>query len=478
MTEIKKLFFKGIRYTGLLVILVLGLTFFTGCGGGESTTARPVVFVHGFYGSASQFESQAQRFMANGYPAAYLDAYENDTSGATTMDAQVLELDAKIDEVLAKTGYTKVDLMGHSRGGFLSLSYLADPARAAKVAHYIHIDSASSPTYTAPTDVPTLAIWGDGWLMSGGAPSSACADYTLTGATNVCLSEQSHVQTCTSPESFANMFNFLNGRQPTMTSIPEASGSTVKISGKVSYFPQNVGVPGTLEIYEINAVTAQRISTAVATYTTTSTGLWGPLDVKKGATYEFAFANAAGGKHYFYREPFMADNYFVRLNTSDPTSSTSLGNLMTKTANHTDILISRDKEMWGNQGANNDILYVDGYNVMTEQAAARTKHLSGLFLMDWGPSHTTMSIPGVLNSPDRVTDLSTPIQVTAAGGIFHGITFMSGLDLYMSASSTPNRAISLCLYPRGESGKIQTINVPNWASNQVRVSVIFRDFVQ
>lgn len=474
-----KIFFM--RYLAVFLSLLFLVVLTNGCGGSDAPppSVRPVVFVHGYSGSASQFESQAQRFMANGYPVAYLDAYENDTSGATTMDTQVLELDAKIDEVLARTGHTKVDLMGHSRGGFLSLSYLADPVRAAKIAHYVNIDSASSPTYSAPTNVPTLAIWGDGWLL-GGDPGvgNPCGNRTLTGATDVCIPDQSHIQVCTSAESFAQMFSFLNGRQPTTTSIPTASGSTVKIAGKVNYFPQNVGAPGTLAIYEINSATAQRIGSAVATYTIDATGAWGPLDVKKGANYEFAFAIAAGGNHYFYREPFFADNYFVRLNTSDPTSPTSLGNLMTKTANHTDILISRDKEMWGNQGANNDILFVDGYNVMTEQAATRAKHLSALFLMDWGPSHTTMSIPGVMNSPDRVTDLSTPIQVAAAGGIFHGITFMSGLDLYMYASSTPSRAISVWLYPRGESGKIQVINVPNWASNQVRITVVFRDFAQ
>ncbi|MEP6298116.1 MAG: hypothetical protein ABJ382_12385, partial [Ilumatobacter sp.] len=30
---------------------------------------RPIVFVHGFAGSAQQYESQAMRFVANGYPA-------------------------------------------------------------------------------------------------------------------------------------------------------------------------------------------------------------------------------------------------------------------------------------------------------------------------------------------------------------------------------------------------------------------------
>ena len=89
-----------------------------------------------------------------------------------------------------------------------------------------------------------------------------------------------------------------------------------------------------------------------------------------------------GDKHFFYREPFTRSDYFVRLNTSRP--GTGLGRLLTKSPNHVDILVSRDREIWGNQGKENDILVVDGTNVATPEAAARTKRLSGLFLLDWG----------------------------------------------------------------------------------------------
>ncbi len=164
----------------------------------------------------------------------------------------------------------------------------------------------------------------------------------------------------------------------------------------------------------------------------------------------------------------MADNYFVRLNTSDPSDPTALGNLMAKSANHTDILISRDKEMWGNQGADNDSLTVGGTEIMTPVAASRTKHLSGLFLMDWGPDNAEPL--GATNEPDQVTDLTTAIAT------FNALPFMSGLDLYMPAS--PAGVISLVLSPRGGDGATQVVNVPNLPSNEIRISVHFRDFVQ
>jgi len=69
----------------------------------------PIVFVQGYSGSASQFESQAQRFIANGYPLNYLYAFEHDTSSSTTdvITAQAAQLDAFIDDVLSNTGQKK-----------------------------------------------------------------------------------------------------------------------------------------------------------------------------------------------------------------------------------------------------------------------------------------------------------------------------------------------------------------------------------
>jgi len=435
------------------------------------TPQYPIVFVHGYSGSASQFESQAQRFIANGYPLNYLYAFEHDTSTSTTtvIAAQAVALDAFIDDVLAKTGAKKVDLIGHSRGTTVSHTYLSDTARAAKVAHYINVDGRTATSL--PGGVPTLAIWADGWLSSGGPPTDPYAR-KIVGATNVYILDQAHIEACTSAESFWYMFKFLTGVSPRTVQIPASESDTVQIAGRANYFPANTGALGTLYIYEINPQTAARLSdTPVYQKNIDTTGNWGPVGLKKGATYEFAFHHTSGDKHYFYREPFYTDNYFVRLNTSNPASPTSIGNFMTKTNNHTSILISRDREMWGDQGNNSDIITVDDVNVMTNVAAPRTKHLSALFLLDWGPDHSTLSTPAS-NPPDQKTDLTTPIA------FFHSLAFMSGLDLYMPANIPWNRAIAISMTQRGGGGKVQTIKVPNWASSNVRISVQFRDFVQ
>src|SRR5262245_60327721 len=73
--------------------------------------ALPIVFVHGFSGSAQQFTSQAMRFVANGYPAERLRAYEHDGAGMGVADF-IPGADAVVDEVRAKFGTDKVFLIG------------------------------------------------------------------------------------------------------------------------------------------------------------------------------------------------------------------------------------------------------------------------------------------------------------------------------------------------------------------------------
>jgi pimeloyl-ACP methyl ester carboxylesterase len=81
--------------------------------------------------------------MSNGYPQSYLVAYEHPTGpGAPAPEDQIDGLDAMIDAVLDETGVDRVDVIAHSRGGGVCFHYLESSAeRAAKVAHYVVVDS-------------------------------------------------------------------------------------------------------------------------------------------------------------------------------------------------------------------------------------------------------------------------------------------------------------------------------------------------
>ena len=105
------------RRRGIAVLVALVLALVSGCGrpwpggghpGGGHRPDHPIVFVHGFAGSAAQFESQALRFTSNGYPQEWIGAIDYDsTFGLASREQVWLNLDAEIDRILAETGPTR-----------------------------------------------------------------------------------------------------------------------------------------------------------------------------------------------------------------------------------------------------------------------------------------------------------------------------------------------------------------------------------
>jgi len=418
---------------------------------------RPVLFIHGGAGSASQFESQAMRFRANGYPRSYLAVYEYDTSSSTGQNPtdpvqaakRNIEINAIVDRLLQISGADKVDLMGHSMGTGVSLMYLGESENAAKVAHYTSIDGAA---LTAPPgNVPTLALWGQ------------YVDREVAGAENIYPAPNmplGHIEVATSADSFARIYKHFNDIPPASTKIPEAEGDSIWIAGRASLFPQNTGAEGTeLRIFEVDPATGVRLSdTPDHSMPISTDGNWGPFELTKGATYEFGLdREIAGADHYFYREGYLQDSLFVRLNTSLP--GAGVGAYLHRSANHTNIMVARDRELWGDQGDENDSLTVNGTQVVTNVTAPLLKRTSSIFLHD--------------RNSDGVSTLPGP------DSFFNALPFISGLDLFIKASPGADKPINIELKPRGGKGAIQRITIPNWPSDEIRSnSVQFRDYVQ
>jgi len=423
------------------------------------TPIKPIIFVHGSGGSGAQFESDSMRFTSNGYPQNLLFAFEYDTGTPSTenMTERVLRLDTFVDTVLTSTGADKVYLMGHSLGTYVSQTYLSVPARAAKVAKYVNIDGATAAAL--PGGVPTLALWATkGWSYN---PLNQ-----IVGATNVFIPNQTHVQIATSAESFLEMYKFFLGTIPATSNILSKSCDQIQLAGRAMLYPQGRGVgDATLDIWEVNGATGARIGAVPkATYTFSGSGFydgaWGPFTTRCGVQYEFVLYRTGLRPHHFYFEPFIRSNYFVRLLTSPPGG---IGDLMERNMNSAALVITRNKEFWGDQGANNDVLTLNGANVINAATCPLIKvpgstGVIGIFAYD-----------RYLNG---LTDLSAPIPT------FFAVGFMTGVDIYMPAADPPTGTISLVLTPRGGGGGTQVINMLNWASLNHSVSAPFNDFFQ
>jgi hypothetical protein len=425
----------------LLALMVIGLGFFSTSASAfdhkHLSNLRPMIFVHGYTGSAQQFEWQAMRFAGNGYPQEYLNAFEYDSPNyGTTAPAVLAALDARIDAILLETGADKVDLLGHSLGTFVSQSYLSNPTRAAKVAHYVNLDGRAATSL--PGGVPTLALWAE-FRFVPGSPIP-----TIAGAENYVLPKQGHNETATSPESFALMYKFFTGQDPRSTSVLPDRDNRINLAGRAVLFPQNVGVAGaTVEIYEVNGETgARKHRHPAASYPIDETGNFGPFRARAGDYYEINIARP-GGNHHFYIEPRIRSDYFLRLNTS-PVGS-GLGALMTRNPDQTNLIITRNREWRGDQNDGlNDILAIDGINIVNAANAYASHMLVAYFICDW--------------ESDNITKLTPPIPVPALN-----TTFLSAVDVYLPGATPPDATIAIVEIPRGDCGAMHGINVPNWA---------------
>ena len=186
-------------------------------------------------------------------------------------------------------------LVGHSRGTFVSETFLADPVQAAKVAKYIAIDGAPCPADSA---VPCLA------------PNQEA------------LPGQSHVETATSKESFAMQYEFLVGGAPEVVDIVPQRDPIV-ISGRAVNFPANTGREGvTLEVCPVDAATGRRSTDApLDTFVLPADGSFGPLELDVGQHYEYVLtAPDASRQHHLYLQPYTRSSDFVRL-LSNPADS-------------------------------------------------------------------------------------------------------------------------------------------------------------
>jgi pimeloyl-ACP methyl ester carboxylesterase len=429
----------------VLAAAIALITVGTGFRGCQLRDVNPVIFVHGGSGSGAQFESQAMRFTSNGYPADRIAVLEYDSSSISDILPEVHDrLDALIADLQASTGRDQVDLLGHSLGTFVSQSYLESPARAANVAHYVNIDG--RPADALPGGVPTLALW------AGAVDRPVQPE--VVGAINVTIPDQEHIEVATSEEAFAEMYAFFRGHPPKTTKIvPELRP---EVSGRATLFPENEGLDGAvLDIWLVNGHTGERIgSHPRASYDIGPDGHWGPFEAWYGLHYEFALQREGRPSLNYFYEPFIRSDGLVRLN-----AALGLEPFLEASDAHASITVVRFKEFWGDRGAQNDVLAIDGTDVInpiTAPSGAVGAASSAFFLFDVGS--------------DGVSD------VTSVPFPFPFVGFLTGADLFIPTD--PPGTVSVLTVPRGDVGATRVVNVPNLPSTQARVVVQLNDFEQ
>ncbi len=406
------------------------------------TSKHPILFVHGIEGSGAQFESQAMRFEGNGYAVPWIDEVDYNSTRAV---GDKSEVDQQIDNAIAalkqRTGKSQVDVVAHSLGTSVMYDYLTNGAMAAQrranVAHYINVDGQNQ-----NPGVPTLAVW-----AGRGTPGRS-----MDGAQNVTIPDQTHVQTCTSAESFIQYFEFLRGGLPEQDIVPQ---KRIKLAGKALNFPQNAGLAGaSVQIWPVDGNGVRTTTTPLASIAisdgSTGGGAWGPVAANAGQRYEFALVQTGLPTLHLYYEPFVRSDYTVRL-----LASPAIEEYVGDRPGSVSAVMIRYKELWGDQGAENDQLLINGLNVCTEVLCPISKQVNAFFAFD--------------RNRDGQTDLSQPDPVLSQ------LPFIQGADVYIPASSPPNATVSFQLISRG-GGPVRTLNVPNWDATADGVTIQWNDF--
>lgn len=427
-------------YTIIFTLFIIGLVTISACKQDDETeitpcdsTTLPIVMAHGFLASGDTYATQFQRFTSNNYCADRLFAFDWNT--IEQENAEDL-LDVFIDEVLAQTGATQVNLVGHSAGSGLGYSYLTDADRAAKVAHYVEVGSGPNDQPAGPNgEIPMLNIWSeDDLVVTGG---------DVSGAMNIQLSDVDHYEVATSATTFEAMYEFFNDKLPTTTSI--LSEEEMTIAGRAVTLGENTPIGGaTVSIYALDAATGNRRNNeADAVLTTDADGYWSSFTAEADTYYEFHLVspNAEDRAIHYYREPFTRSNSLVYLRGFPPASSLA-GILLAGVPQ--DDNQSALAVFTANQAvlSGRDELSVDGFDLATPEYAAPEKTNIAFFLYDDGNSQTDGTIHGIFSLlPAFLIGVDyyipsvepTSIELKFNGRVMHVPNLKSGADGTMVA---------------------------------------------
>jgi pimeloyl-ACP methyl ester carboxylesterase len=408
-------------------------------------TQRPFVFVHGTFGSGDNFAHVARLLGSNGFCQDRIIAVEYNSLGdAPGTNGQ---LDAAIDEVLAATGFTQVDLAGHSQGTRHCGEYLnGDPAHRAKVAHYVNFSG--SPDVG---DVETLSVSSERDL--GDTPHHA----TGSNVTTFTLIDEDHFAVAASTRSFVELYRYLRGEDPQYTEV-QCGERMVTIEGIAESFADNVPNPGTIEVREVGD-TPRAAEAPLHTLTPDAAGHFGPIELKRDAFYELkGFDEDGNVVGYQYFTQFKRSNRLVRLLSPSPSPliAGASTDLVVRGPGHT-ALIGR----WDGGGFRQDLgasLTIDGMEVLTSENAGEE-------------ALTTPALDGGVVGffmYDADTNGETDL------GLVDSAPFLSFTDVFMDASEPRFIEVSFTAGSEDETIVDQTVKIPNWPSDGALILVMLQ----
>jgi pimeloyl-ACP methyl ester carboxylesterase len=394
------------------------------------TTKRPIVFIHGTFGSATEISTPAQLFGSNGYCQDRFVAVEYDSLG----DSPLGQLKALVDDVLARTGFDQVELAGHSQGTRHACDYLA--LHADKVAHYLNLSGGCN-----GNGVPSLSLSSQNDLGAAVADGPRVPGPVHPAATptqvRVTLEMEDHVAVAGSRKAFIEMWKYLYGAEPAHDSI-QCGQDPVVLDGKIVTLGDNViRANAKIDVFEVDTLTDPWERGKPNQTVQADAGGHFRMELRRGIRYEFRQWDADGTLlgHVYYA-PFKRSNYLTRLlsESQNPLVKSATSDAIVRAPGQ-GVMAARYlggvlRADWGNS------LTIDGAEVLTSDNAGKSSNVTGLFMFD--------------ANQNKASDL----------GRVYNVSFLWGTDVFID-SSTPRW---LDVRWTNEEGNKAELKVPNWDS--------------
>ncbi|MCM5681182.1 hypothetical protein M8A51_16770 [Schlegelella sp. S2-27] len=117
------------------------------CGTATAQT-EPIVFVHGYSGSGSNWDTMISRFRASGYPSNLLYTFEYNSliASDSTSGSQMRSF---VNTVRSRHGNARVSVVAHSNGGLVSRWYRVQLGGDAAMRRFVTLGTPHSGTTSA-----------------------------------------------------------------------------------------------------------------------------------------------------------------------------------------------------------------------------------------------------------------------------------------------------------------------------------------
>ncbi|MCX6316031.1 MAG: hypothetical protein NTW29_01970 [Bacteroidetes bacterium] len=344
---------------------------------------RPIVFVHGFMASGDTYAGQIIRLKEAGYCADRLFVFDwNSVNGNGKKNDSLLS--NFIDEVLAKTGSKTIDLVGHSAGGGLARGYLIDSAGAAKVEHYIHLGSRKW-----FTQLPWFSNEKCLNIFSAADKTMGPSGGVVEGAHNLDLKDKDHYEVATSKETFDAILQFLEVTVPVRENsmLNAANSNPIILAGKAVLLGDNSPMKkAQVNIYRVAPLSGNRLGKIPErTFTTDSTGRWGPYD-RASAEDNFELELIPANKEqrtisYFFENFTVSDEHiYLRGFPTGSMLSAFTGSIPVKKEQSAIVIYSATRAMI----AGRDSVSVNGIPLTTRALMPAEKTIISSFIFDNG----------------------------------------------------------------------------------------------